>query len=215
MILLSFDTALNKTYISLSKDDEILTSKIIENTEDNYHSAFLISSIKEILKENNLTPKDIDLIGVNIGPGSFTGIRASLTVAKVMAQELNIKIIPVESLKILSKLNDTEKETLVTLDARRSMAYVYTKKDNNNNNNIESMSIEDLKNIIKEKDYFIISDKSMAEILNLKEALIYESKDFDLGKILNKIAYDEKDNAIIANELKALYIQPPPIYVKK
>ncbi len=211
MILLSFDTALNKTYISLSKDDEILTSKIIENTEDNYHSAFLISSIKEILKENNLTPKDIDLIGVNIGPGSFTGIRASLTVAKVMAQELNIKIIPVESLKILSKLNDTEKETLVTLDARRSMAYVYTKKDNN----IESMSIEDLKNIIKEKDYFIISDKSMAEILNLKEALIYESKDFDLGKILNKIAYEEKDNAIIANELKALYIQPPPIYVKK
>ena len=43
------------------------------------------------------TPKDIDLIGVNIGPGSFTGIRASLTVAKVMAQELNIKIVPVES----------------------------------------------------------------------------------------------------------------------
>ena len=211
MILISFDTALNKTYISLSKDNEILTSKIIENTEDNYHSAFLISSIKEILKENNLTPKDINLIGVNVGPGSFTGIRASLTVAKVMAQELNIKIVPVESLKILSKLNNTDKETLVTLDARRSMAYVFTEKDNK----IKSLPVEDLKNLVKKNDYFIISDKSMSETLNLTESLIYENQDFDLGKILNKIAYKEKDKAIIANELKALYIQPPPIYVKK
>lgn len=211
MILISFDTALNKTYISLSKDGEILTSKIIENTEDNYHSAFLISSIKEVLKENNLTPKDINLIGVNIGPGSFTGIRASLTVAKVMAQELNIKIVPIESLKLLSKLNNTDKETLVTLDARRSMAYVYT----DNEKAIKSVPLEDIENKIREKDYFIISDKNMAETLNLTEALIYEKQDFDLGKILNHIAYEEKDNAINANELKALYIQPPPIYVKK
>lgn len=211
MILINFDTALDKTYISLSNNDEILTSKIIENTEDNYHSAFLISSIKEVLKENNLTPNDIDLIGVNVGPGSFTGIRASLTVAKVMAQELNIKIVPVESLKILSKLNNTDKEALVTLDARRSMAYVYT----DNEKTIKSVPLEDLKNMIKEKDYFILSDKSMSETLNLPEALVYENQDFDLGKILNKIVYEEKDKAINANELKALYIQPPPIYVKK
>lgn len=211
MILINFDTALNKTYISISKDGEILSSKTIENTEDNYHSAFLISSIKEILKKNNLTPKDIDLIGVNIGPGSFTGIRASLTVAKVMAQELKIKIIPVESLKILSKLNNTDKETLVILDARRSMAYVYTEK----NNNTKSVTVEDLKEKIKNNDYFIISDKSMAEMLNLPDALVYEKKDYDLGKILNKIANEEQDKAITANELKALYIQPPPVFVKK
>jgi len=211
MILINFDTALDKTYISLSKDSEILSSKIIKNTEDNYHSAFLISSIKEILKENNLTPKDIDLIGVNIGPGSFTGIRASLTVAKVMAQELNIKIIPIESLKILSKLNTTGKETLVTLDARRSMAYVYTEKDNNT----KSLTVENLRAQIKNNDYFIISDKNMAEMLNLTDALIYENENNDLGIILNKIANEEREKAISANELKALYIQPPPIFVKK
>ena len=68
----------------------------------------MLSTIKEILKENNLTPKDVDLIGVNVGPGSFTGIRAALTVAKVMAQELNIKIVQIESLRILSKLNNSE-----------------------------------------------------------------------------------------------------------
>ena len=211
MILLSFDTALNKTYVTISKDGNVLTSKIIENTEDNYHSAFLISTIKEVLKENNLTPVDINLIGVNVGPGSFTGIRASLTVAKVMAQELNTKIVPVESLKILSKLNNTDKETLVTLDARRSMAYIYTDSENL----VKSVTIEDLKNKIKEKEYFIISDKSISQILDLKSNIIFESENFDFGKILNKLAYDKRDTAITANELKALYIQPPPVFVKK
>ena len=98
MILLNFDTALNKTYVAISNNGELITSKIVENTEDNYHSAFLLSTIKEVLKENDLTPQDVNLIGVNVGPGSFTGIRAALTVAKVMAQELSIKIVPVESL---------------------------------------------------------------------------------------------------------------------
>lgn len=207
MILLNFDTALNKTYVALSKDDELLTSKIVENTEDNYHSAFLLSTIKEVLKENNLTPKEVNLIGVNVGPGSFTGIRAALTVAKVMAQELNIKIVPIESLKILSKINNTDKEPLVVMDARRSMAYVYK------NDEIKLLNLEDTKKVIEEKDCQIISDKSMAEHLKLN-SIVYENDNYDLGKILNRLAYENRDKAILPNELKALYIQPPPVFGK-
>lgn len=207
MILLNFDTALNKTYVAISNDGNLLTSKIVENTEDNYHSAFLLSTIKEILKENNLTPKDVDLIGVNVGPGSFTGIRAALTVAKVMAQELNIKIVPIESLRILSKLNKTDKKSIVIMDARRSMAYVY--KDDE----IKLVNISEVKSILEQDDFEIISDKSMAESLAI-DAIVYEKDNYDLGKILNELAYENKDNAILPNELKALYIQPPPVFGK-
>lgn len=207
MILLNFDTALNKTYVAISNDENLLTSKIVENTEDNYHSAFLLSTIKEILKENNLTPKDVDLIGVNVGPGSFTGIRAALTVAKVMAQELNIKIVPIESLRILSKLNKTDKKSIVIMDARRSMAYVY--KDDE----IKLVNISEVKSILEQDDFEIISDKSMAESLAI-DAIVYEKDNYDLGKILNELAYENKDNAILPNELKALYIQPPPVFGK-
>ena len=54
MKILTFDTALNKTYISLSEDDRIIENPIIENTDDKYHSAFLIKEISEILKRNSL-----------------------------------------------------------------------------------------------------------------------------------------------------------------
>lgn len=207
MILLNFDTALNKTYVAISNNGNLLTSKIVENTEDNYHSAFLLSTIKEILKENNLTPKDVDLIGVNVGPGSFTGIRAALTVAKVMAQELNIKIVPVESLKILSKLNKSDKKSIVIMDARRSMAYVY------NDDEIKLVNVSEVKSILEQDNSEIISDKSMAETLAI-DAIVYENDNYDLGKILNELAYENKDKAILPNELKALYIQPPPVFGK-
>lgn len=207
MILLNFDTALNKTYVAISNNGNLLTSKIVENTEDNYHSAFLLSTIKEILKENNLTPKDVDLIGVNVGPGSFTGIRAALTVAKVMAQELNIKIVPVESLKILSKLNKSDKKSIVIMDARRSMAYVY------NDDEIKLVNVSEVKSILEQDDFEIISDKSMAETLAI-DAIVYENDNYDLGKILNELAYENKDKAILPNKLKALYIQPPPVFGK-
>ena len=64
-----------------------------------------------------------------------------------------------------------------------------------------------------EKDYQIISDKSMAEHLELN-SIIYENDNYDLGKILNELAFKYKDKAILPNELKALYIQPPPVFGK-
>ena len=95
MITLAFDTSLDKMYTVLKRDGKILASRIIENKDNKYHSAFLISTLQEILSENKITPRDIDLIAVNTGPGSFTGIRACVTVARVLAQQLNCKVIGV------------------------------------------------------------------------------------------------------------------------
>ena len=108
MKLLAFDTCLDKTYILLRDDDKILSSKILKSDEKNYHSAYLISTIAKVLKENSMTPRDIDAIAINVGPGSFTGIRACTTVARVMAQELNIKAIGISSLEILSRVMNDE-----------------------------------------------------------------------------------------------------------
>lgn len=85
------------------KSDNILASEIVENQGGKYHSAFLISTIQEVLSKNNIKPEDIDLIATNVGPGSFTGIRACTTVARVMAQQLGCKVKGVSTLEILAK----------------------------------------------------------------------------------------------------------------
>ena len=105
MKMLAFDTCLDKTYITLYNKG-VFENKIILSNDKNYHSAYLISTIVEMLKKSNLTPKDLDCIAIDIGPGSFTGIRACTTVARMLGQQLNIKVVGVSSLEILSRILD-------------------------------------------------------------------------------------------------------------
>lgn len=192
-------------YVTLAQNDKILTSKIVTNTENKYHSAFLISTIKQVLKDNNLTPQDLSVIGTNIGPGSFTGIRACTTVARMMAQQLNIQACGISSLEILSKINTTEKETIVALDARKNCAYLCI------NNEIKgAVQIDDVKNLLTQKDYFLITDDKLQKII---DGTSYQQGDYQLGEILAKLVYEKaKKQNNKWQELKPLYIQPPPVY---
>lgn len=203
--ILVFDTCLDKMYVTLAQDNKILSSKIIENHDNKYHSAFLISTIKEVLKENNLTPKDIEAIGTNIGPGSFTGIRACTTVARVMAQQLDIPAVGVSSLEILSKLAPADTLPAVILDARKNCGYFYI------DGKIEgAVELEEIKSRLnQEKEYYIITDNKLEQILNGHS---YQEKEYRLGDILAQLCYEKLQNGDHKwQKLKPLYIQPPPM----
>ena len=58
MNLLTFDTCFNKTYITLRENNNIIVSKSITGSPENYHSAYLIPEICNILKSNNLLIKN-------------------------------------------------------------------------------------------------------------------------------------------------------------
>lgn len=208
MKILAFDTCLDKTYITLAEDDKILKSETIVSDGQNYHSAYLISTIVKVLKELNLTPKDIDMIATDIGPGSFTGIRACTTVARVLAQQLDIKAVGVSSLEILSKIlggND-----LVALDARKNKAYIY---DGDIKGAIELEQVDELV-----KGRTLITDNSLLERFTqyTDKAVSYQVSDYPLGEILAKLAYEKAVNneEIDWRKLKPLYIQPPPVFGK-
>ena len=205
MKLLAFDTCLDKTYVTLYTDNEF-TNKVILSNDNNYHSAYLISTIVDILKSKGLTPSNLDYIATDIGPGSFTGIRACVTVARMLAQQLNIKAIGVSSLEILSRaLGEND---LVALDARKNKAYLYDKEV------LGAIDLEEVDNTIKGKR--LITDNSLLERFKTlsSEAISYQQNDYPLGEILAKIAIEKIKN----NEnsdwrmLKPLYIQPPPVF---
>lgn len=212
--ILAFDTCLDKMYVALCKNGNI-ESKIIETTKEHYHSAFLISTIRDVLIENELTPNDINVIATNIGPGSFTGIRACVTVARVFSQGIdNIKTIGVSSLEILSRLNDTDKQTLVALDARKEMAYLAIYEGSKTILAPQTILLEDLNTMIAKNDYYIITDDKLEPILG---GFSYQNTDKDLGKFLIQIVQAKLVAGVDTNwrKLHPLYIQPPPITVKK
>lgn len=199
MITLAFDTCLDKMYVVLKQDNRILASKIVLNQDNKYHSAFLISTIQEVLSTNNIKPQDINLIAVNIGPGSFTGIRACVTVARVMAQQLDCKAVGISSLEILSKIST--KNPLVALDARKNSAYLYYDGEIKG-----AIQLEEIKEIIERGNYTVITDDKLQPILG---GTSYQQGEYSLGEILAELA--ENSNAEGNwRKLKPLYIQPPP-----
>ena len=202
MNILAFDTCLDKTYVTLSSDENIIKTEIILSDGKNYHSAYLISTIIRILKEAGLTPQDIDLIATDIGPGSFTGIRACVTVARVMAQQLNIKAVGVSSLEILSKILGGD--DLVALDARKNKAYLYDGKI------LGAVELEEVDRIVKNK--VVITDNKLLERFKDSSPVSYEEGDYNLGEILVKLAVKKTETDW--RKLKPLYIQPPPVFGK-
>jgi len=205
MWMLAFDTCLDKTYVTLTDGVEF-KNKIIVSNDNNYHSAYLISTIVEILKEYNLEPKDLDCIATDIGPGSFTGIRACTTVARMLGQQLNIKIIGVSSLEILSRILDGN--DLVALDARKNKAYLYDGEI------LGGIELEKVDEIIKDKR--LVTDNSLLTRFSqyTDKAISYQQNEYQLGEILAKIALEKIENNVNADwkNLKPLYIQPPPVF---
>ena len=199
MITLAFDTCLDKMYAVLKRDGNILASRIVENKDNKYHSAFLMSTLQEILSVNNIKPQDVNLIAVNVGPGSFTGIRACVTVARVMAQQLNCKAVGVSSLEILAQI--APKNPLIALDARKNCAYLYCDGEIKG-----AVQIEEVQKIINSGDYTVITDNKLKPLLGGKS---YQEEAYPLGEILADLA-EKKDDEGNWRKLKLLYIQPPP-----
>lgn len=204
MNILVFDTCLDKMYVAIAQDDKVLSSKIVTNQDNKYHSAFLISTIKGMLKENNLTPKDINAIGTNVGPGSFTGIRACTTVARIVAQQLDLPAAGISSLEILAKLNKTDKPTMVALDARKNSAYLYVNEEIQG-----AIQLEKVKEMLENRDYNLITDDKLQKVLG---GTSYQAGEHNLGEILANLTYEKlKTSSCKWQELKPLYIQPPPM----
>ena len=201
MNILAFCCALNNTYLALQYDDFIKTETI--KSDSNYHSLYLLENIKKLFDENNFKFKNLDMIAVNTGPGSFTGIRVALVVAKVMAGELDIPIVGLNTAEILLKAYSAD---ILLMDARRDMYYL------GDNQKIELIYKEKIE---KYKDKKVVCDARCKGII--ENSICFEENDYDIGRIILELAkekYESTKNKEQFNPLnvKANYIQTPPVF---
>lgn len=136
MISFFIDTCTSFATIALLKDNKLINQKNIVSNRDLSNNLF--EYIEQLFKEVAILPKDVKKIYVSIGPGSFTGVRIGLTIAKTYAYSLDIKLVPISSLEIMS--STLEGDSISIIDARRG--YVFAGGYNNLNNFFKDSYIE-------------------------------------------------------------------------
>lgn len=119
MNYLFLDTSSSRVIIAVIKNNDYIFNVNLPN--DNNLSNKLMVIIDENFKKYNLKPSDINKIFVVNGPGSFTGIRCGVTVAKTMAYLLNIPIATVSELEVMASGYD--EKVCPIIDARRGFVY--------------------------------------------------------------------------------------------
>jgi tRNA threonylcarbamoyladenosine biosynthesis protein TsaB len=100
MIWLGIDTANTPLSIALVKDGEMLVEENSAMTVN--HSLRAMPAIEELLAKAGIVPTEIDAIAVSEGPGSYTGVRIGVTIAKTLAWTLAKPLVGVSSLKALA-----------------------------------------------------------------------------------------------------------------
>jgi tRNA threonylcarbamoyl adenosine modification protein YeaZ len=96
-LILAIDTSTHFLSMALYKDGQIFCST--KNSLD--HSENLVKILDKILSLSEVRLKDINLLAVNIGPGSFTGLRIGLCFVRFLAKYLRLKIVTTNSFWML------------------------------------------------------------------------------------------------------------------
>jgi len=133
-LILSLETGTEICSVGLARDGQLLSLR--ENSDGRNHARLLGVYIQELLEEMEVDPDELDAVAVGMGPGSYTGLRVGVSMAKGLCYGLNIPLIAINSLQALAQvaLEDFEAgileiETLdysvlcPMIDARRMEVY--------------------------------------------------------------------------------------------
>lgn len=120
---MSYTLILDSSNLSLTvgilKDDEILD--YVSYPCFQRQSEVMIPEINNLLNKHNILPTSLSKVVTTIGPGSYTGIRIALTIAKVMATLLNIPLYPISSLEAYREVDN---KCICLINARSNRSYI-------------------------------------------------------------------------------------------
>lgn len=197
MISLFIDTSSTDVSISLVRDGSVLAEKV--GSAKNQHSIYTTSFLDQVLKGANLVPGDVDKIMVVNGPGSFTGIRIGVTIAKVYAYLLNIDVICVSSLKMRA-ISRNHDYCMSLIDAHHGNYYMgLYDKDNSDVVEEAFVSKDKVRELISKYNPCLVSDVDM-----MIDEIEVKKQDLDFVKIVNY--YKDSDvvncHLVVPNYLK-------------
>jgi len=189
--ILHLESSTSICSVALAQDGQLID--IQESSEGQNHARLLSVFAEDLLKRNKLTANQLAAIAVSEGPGSYTGLRIGVSLAKGLCYVNQLPLIAVSPLQamaeqVIQRKNELHLELTANtilipmIDARRME--VYTAAYNASNTEIRSVSSE------------IIDENSFAEDLNEHQLLFFGN---GAGKCANTINHP---NATFLNDIQ-------------
>ncbi|MFZ7972133.1 tRNA (adenosine(37)-N6)-threonylcarbamoyltransferase complex dimerization subunit type 1 TsaB [Fusobacterium watanabei] len=201
MLILGIDTSTKICTCSIFDSENGVIAETSLSVKKN-HSNIVMPIIDNLFKISDLTINDIDKIAVAIGPGSFTGVRIALGIAKGLAMALNKPLIAINELDILEAIaSGNENEIIPLIDARKERVYYKYQ-----NKYVDDYLINLISNFDKNKKYIFVGDGAINYKNILKDNLgenaiilpMYNS--FPRASILSELAINKEEANIYTLE---------------
>lgn len=169
MKIFYIDTSSSYLYTGIVADNKLLGCVKKELGKD--LSRYTLVEVEKLFKNLNLKPNDIDKIIVVSGPGSFTGIRIGMTMAKIYAWSLKKEITTITSLDAMAASVDVDCLKVPLIDARRGFVYAGIYQDNEIILENQYLKLEELEKHLDslDKEFIYITNQSNFKFSNIKE----------------------------------------------
>lgn len=152
MLTLCLDTAYKYLSLALIEDGKIIAA--IDEECFKKQSEMVFVKLEELFKQADKNRLAIDSICITSGPGSYTGVRIAMTIAKTIAEVAKLRLFTISTLRLYS---NCKKDTMVIMDARASRAYVGIYDEGKTVEADKVMYVKD----IDPKDYNVVGDASL------------------------------------------------------
>ena len=151
MYTLFIDTHSELIFLSLFNEEKTF---IKQKESFHEHSKLVLPMLKELMNEVNITFKDIESIIVVNGPGSFTGIRIGVSIAKTLGYALDIPVYSISTLTLYLISNEYTTDKMAVIEDNKG--YYISVFDKDNNVKVEEKYLDNLDSY---RDYKIVDNK--------------------------------------------------------
>ena len=219
--ILCFDVSSNSCSVAIAEGQNILSFE--QEMRPSMQAESLMVMIKRALKNTGKQYKDLDYLAVTTGPGSFTGIRIGLAVAKGILYASDMQGIAIDNFESANyRLKMQVKEydpAFIILNAYRNQVYVQEFIPNGNKTKPSLIDNADIIDILKQKKgRTICTGSGMAiiypELKNLDHLTILPRFP-NVGAIHIARFADDKINNNEFTPIEPLYIRPPDAVIPK
>ncbi len=208
MLVLAIDTSTNAGSVALFDDKKGLVGEEFLNVKRN-HSDTIMKAIDNLLVNAKVDIDEINKIGVATGPGSFTGIRVGVSIAKGFVFGQEKEIVGYNTLDLIANnVTFTDKYIMPLIDARKGRAYYSLYKYENGSivrvEEYQDGSLEEFLHDYKNKEVIFVGDGSQSyrelikEIMGEKAYIVSNANAYPKASVLaEKIVSLEGQNEFI------------------